>query len=98
MKKKLFPQGTTGKMKQKTEPERPLGEKISNLLTVDRFGESASQNWPECGAGWLNTQSAGVSWELPLLQLGEGGGGRGGRHWSSPPLSPSPLLTPCVCD
>lgn len=61
-------------MKQKTEPERPLGEKISNLLTVDRFGESASQNWPECGAGWLNTQSAGVSWELPLLQLGGGGG------------------------
>lgn len=58
-------------MKQKTEPERPLGEEISSLLTVDRFGESASQNWPECGAGWVSTQSAGVSWELPLLLLGE---------------------------
>lgn len=61
-------------MKQKTEPERPLGEEISNLLTVDRFGERASQNWSEYGAGWLDTQSAGVSWELPLPQLGEGDG------------------------
>lgn len=102
--KKLFPQRTTGKWNK-----RQNLKEVSCLLTVDRFGESRSQSWLECGAGWLSTQSVGVSWELPLLQLvafrfreARGSGGEEVADTGVVPTSsfssPSCLLTLYICD